>query len=162
MAHILLQNKKKKTDTLSQSVAKSLTYDLLPGLIGQCACFCSHHGWVAFFSCIWNYISWVQNAFWCVFDVPLKSWGWSIWWCREGVTIRCHFFFLVLVLPTVIISLIVFHRRQQLRVLVFLTSKSQTSAIALYIFALYLLHRLPNLAASLFICSFFLSPPLLP
>lgn len=93
MAHILLQNKKKKTDTLSQSVAKSLTYDLLPGLIGQCACFCSHHGWVAFFSCIWNYISWVQNAFWCVFDVPLKSWGWSIWWCREGVTIRCHFFF---------------------------------------------------------------------
>lgn len=68
------------------------------------------------------------------------------------------FFFLVLVFPTVISSLIVFHRRQQLRVLVFLTSKPPTSAIALYVFALSLLHRLPNLAASLFICSFFLSP----
>lgn len=43
------------------------------------------------------------------------------------------------------------------RVSLFLTSKPQTMVRALYISALYLLHLLPNLAAFLSICSFFLS-----
>lgn len=60
-----------------------------------------------------------------------------------------------------ITSLMVLHRRQQLRVSVFLTSKPQTSGRALYISALYLLNRLPNLAASLYICSVCPLPPLL-
>lgn len=58
--------------------------------------------------------------------------------------------------PTVIISLIVFHRRQSFEFQSFpLTSKPQISVRALYISTLYLFHQAPNLAASLYVCSFF-------
>ena len=66
------------------------------------------------------------------------------------------FLCLVHVLSTVIISLTVFHRRQQFQVSAFFSDiKPQTAVQALSISTLYLLHRLPNLAASLSICSFF-------
>ena len=81
-------------------------------------------------------------------------------WNQDEMLLFFFFFLHMPFLPTVIISLMVLHRRQQLCVSVFLTSKPQTSGRALYISPLYL-NQLPNLAASLYICSFFPLPPLL-